>query len=428
MAVAATSTGIMAGVLAGIFVSLTGCDSPGPLTAQSLASGPRSQDTAPPDCQIICQGTLEPAGGMLSVQAPPGDRVASVLVEVGQRVTAGDPLLRLQSRQARELEVQIAESKLRQAERQVQAQRTAGEASIRVARLKTQQATQQLERAKARLEEAQGPGGRLDVLRQAAQLSSEKLDRLRTASGAGGPRIASEATLADEQLRVTNAKLAYQAAVDEAQDAVQDAGRELETAEGEIAAAEAQLAATAAGDPSESLRRAVELSRLQLNETEPVAAIDATVLDILTGPGAATTGMPLMRLADTETMIVIAEVNAADLPLVARGDNATVHSEALGGVLTGTVTAISPVIAVPSLPSPVPTDPIDRFTGEVTIELTDPGAAARLVGLQVEVCIGPSESAESSQPTGPSQTTESTKSATSAGDADPAAAVVQRTP
>ncbi len=339
--------------------------------------------------QVVCQGVLQPATGLLAIHAPPGDRVAKIAVREGQQVDQGDVLLSLQSRTARDLEVQIAVTKLRQAEQQVQAQVAAGEATIRVAKLRMQQASQQLARAKSRLADAESPGGRLDVLRQAAELAGEKLQRLRSASSAGGPRIASDATLAEEQLRVTNAGLEYQAAVDAAEDAVQDAQRSLESAEAEITAAEAQLAATAAANPAEALGRGVELAQLQLNETEPVAPGPATVLEILTRPGAATTGMPLMRLADVSSMVVIAEVNAADLPLIGPGSTATVHSEAIAEPLEGVVTWVSPIIAAPALPSPVPTAPVDRFTGEVRIELANAATAGRLVGLQVEVRIDP---------------------------------------
>lgn len=340
--------------------------------------------------KVIVQGQLQPSGGVLAVMAAPGDRVGKVLVSEGTKIRRGQILLELESLQAREIELSVAEIKLAEGKKMALAQKALAQAELEVANKKLLQAEAELERARDRLALAEQPGGSLDLLRQAAELAEDKLNRLRQASNDPGTRrLVSESTLNEEGLRVNEALAQYESQRAAAHDLIASSDLAVGVVEEEIKAAQQEIESTAAMAAVDSLERQVDLLRLRVETSRLISPIDGVVLECKAMVGGATTTMPLMHIADTSSMICEAEVNVADLPRIQMGQSATVSSAALKRDVSAKVDAIGRMIAPPNLANPFPMATVDRHSASVTlvIDAGDVEVAAALIGLQVEATI-----------------------------------------
>ncbi|EMI53363.1 HlyD family efflux transporter periplasmic adaptor subunit [Rhodopirellula sallentina] len=392
-----TPSSLLIGSLLAVFCGLAhvGCDS----QFSKIISGNRSnantaisaeQASQSESSEVHAQGQLEPLGGVLSVIAPPGDRVAELAVREGDQVSAGDLLVRLESLRAKNIELDVAETKLAEGKARLKAEKAAAEARLKVAQMKLQQAQTQLEQARAKLEIAEGPGGSLDLLRRAAELGERKLDRLRNASdNPSTQRLVSADKLEEESLKISETRAQYEAARIDARNAIENAELGVAAAKQDIEAAEKAFQAAQASASLESLEKQIELLRLNLETAKLVSPISGRILKIDTMPGQATTTMPLMHMADTSQMICTAEVNVADLDRIEVGQEAKIESSGLANDLRGTVLRVHSLIAKPSMPSPFPMEPVDRHTAEVTIQVSPEhnAIAAERIRMQVEVTI-----------------------------------------
>ncbi len=343
---------------------------------------------APP--HIVAQGQLEPERGVLAVMAPPGDRVAKIAVAEGDPVSPGELLVELESLRAKEIELDVAQTRLAEGHERMEAEKAAANARMDVAQSKLKQAETQLKQSRSKLEVAESSGGSLDLLRRAAELGDRKLDRLRSATeDPSTMRLVSDNKLEEESLRISETRAQYETARRDANDAIESAELAVQAAKQEIVAAEKSIAAAEASGSLASLEKQIELLQLNIETANLTSPTAGRILSINTMVGQATTTMPLMHLADTSKMICIAEVNVADLGTVKIGQRAEIHSPGLARTLHGTVTRVQQMITMPTMPSPLPMAPVDRHTAEVNITISpeDTEAAAARIRMQVDVKI-----------------------------------------
>ncbi|SMP61355.1 HlyD family secretion protein [Neorhodopirellula lusitana] len=376
-----------------LLTALCGCDQ-GPFSSASRQETERqaaaAQADSMPATSIVAQGTLRPRGGVLAVMAPPGDRVLRVAVREGDWVQAGDLLVELESFRVKTIELDVAETKLAEGKVQLAAEQASSNAKLQVARTKLNQAETQLRQSENSYKIADSPGGRLDLLRRAAELGQRKLDRLRVASNdSSTERLVSENKLEEESLRISETRAQYESARIEASDAIEAGRLAVLAAKQEIIAAEKSIEAAVASTGIDSLEKQIELLRLNLETARLVSPTNGRVLAVDTMTGQATTTMPLMHLADTEHMVCVAEINVADIDRIQPGQPAIIQSPGLSKSLDATVQRVHQMIAPPALPSPFPMAPVDRHTAEVTLTVADADAeyAAKRIQLQVEVTI-----------------------------------------
>lgn len=337
---------------------------------------------------VVAEGELKPRGGVLSVMAPPGDRVARVAVSEGDSVAAGDLLVELESLRAKTIELQVAETKLAQGKARLEAETAAGEARLQVARTKLKQAETQLKQSEGKLEIAESAGGSLDLLRRAAELGERKLEQLRSAShDPSTTRLVSKNKLEEKSLKISETRAQYEIARIEANDAIEAGKLSVEAAKQEIVAAEKSMAAAEAAAALESLEKKIELLRLNIETAKLISPMAGKILAIETMPGQATSTMPLLYMADTSEMVCVAEVNVADLHRIETGQHVKIQSPGLTDDLHGKVQRIQQMIASPQMASPLPMAPVDRFTAEVTIAIdpADAQPAAQRIRMQVKV-------------------------------------------
>jgi len=388
--------------LSGLLLTITGlggvvgCDS-SPLPAflsgeptEEVRAAALAEKTAVWSGNVVAQGKIEPADGVLSLMAPPGDRVARVAVQEGDAVTQGELLVELESLRVKLIELEVAQTKLVEGRARVVAEQAAADARMQVARTQLKQAETQLNQSQVKLKTADSPGGSLDLLRRANELGQRKFDRLRSASSDPSTvRLVSENRLEEESLKISETRAQYEAARVEAADAITAGELAVEAARQEIIAAEKSMEAVMASTSLDSLQKQIELLKLNLETASLASPLSGRVLEVNTMAGQATTTMPLLHLADTSKMVCIVEVNVADLERVAEGQPAEISSPGLSRTLRGTVQRVHQMITAPQMPSPFPMAPVDRYTAEVTIAIAaeDVEVAAQRIHMQVEATI-----------------------------------------
>ncbi len=337
-----------------------------------------------------------------------GGRIATLAVEQGQRVAAGDLLatleteeLELQVRQA-EIALQIAEERLAITERSAAPEDlAAAEANLKsarenLARIQRGPTPEQLAAAEASLKAAEESYAKLQAGPTAEALRRAKLaidqakntlwgaqnsrDSLGAQAQFGGSRAQydqAQANVLNAEIAVELAEMSYRellkgpdaaqlqatlAQVQQARDAYQqlkDAPRasDIAVAEAQVAQAEATLAKLRAGASEEEKRIAqaqveqarvsLQQARLLLDGAKLTAPFDGVVAAVLAEEKAlVTAATPVLQLVDLSTLHVDVNVDEVDIAAVREGQPAVLTLDALTDVeVEGTIASIAPLPA-----------------------------------------------------------------------------------
>jgi HlyD family secretion protein len=339
---------------------------------------------------VVARGKLEPAGGVVAITAPLGNRLLRLDVAEGDRVDQGATLGELNTLRARHIEKSVAEAQLAEAESNIKAKEEVAIANLEVARVRLEQAKLMVAQAEAELEQANQPKGRMGLLDHEVQLATDKLKRLREAADdPDTKKLVNQSTLDQHQLSLDQSQSQLNAARVTAKQKIESGKLAIKAAEKEFKAAEVAIESGRASASLDSLQRKLELLDLQIKASELVSPLEGRVVSVNIRPGEATAGLPIMHIADTSEMICRAEINVADLPRIKVGSPAKVSSLALPRVLSGKVKSISRMIGSPRLPTANPLARVDWRSAEVMISIDgkDNQAAVNLINLQVDVAI-----------------------------------------
>ena len=339
---------------------------------------------------VVARGKLEPAGGIVAITAPPGNRLVRLDVAEGDLVDQGATLGELSTLRARQIEKSVAEAQLAEAKASIKAKEQVAIANLEVARVGLERAKLMVSQAEAELQRANQADGRLGLLEHEVQLAKDQLKRLREAAeDPNTKRLVSQSTLDQNQLSVDQSQSELNAARETAKQKIESGKLAVKAAETEFKAAEVAIESARASASLDSLQRQLELLDLQIKASELVSPVKGRVVSVNIRRGEATVGVPLMQIADTSEMQCRAEINVADLPRIQVGSPAKVSSLALPRVLSGKVKSISPMIGSPQLPTANPLARVDWRSAEVVISIDpkDNQAAANLINLQVDVAI-----------------------------------------
>lgn len=278
-------------------------------TAQSQAVPVRIQQVQRRDVAL----SLEAHGALAAnreVRLSPkvSGRVATVAVDVGDRVATGQILLTLEKQ---ELEINVA-----QAEAAVAAAR-ANLARVRAGARpeEIEQARAQVTQAASNLEQARANLSRITALYESGAVSQAQLEQ------------------AQSQYEVAQA--AHSAAMSQLR-IVQQGPRDED-----IQAVEAQLMQAEAG---------LAMAQLQLSHAELVSTLDGIVADRLVQPGDMIgAGTPAFRIVQIDPVVVRIELGGRDIVRVRPGAEATLTLDAFPyQSFTGTVTAVEAVASTQS--------------------------------------------------------------------------------
>jgi len=323
---------------------------------------------------VAALGRLEPAGGVRQIGAQPGDRLGSLQVRVGDRVEAGAELAYLESRTLAQAERDLAQSQLDDARTRLEAEQIVAATTVSAAELG-------VEETRLQQHDIANQEARVGLARANVELVGKELARLTGLSTEIVPpqELDQKRLLerqAQEELRVAETLLAKL-----------KAGTSLaeRAALGKLKAAQANARLLTAGGGIASLEQTVRLSQARLDRTVVRAPIAGQILEILTQPGEILSQRPILQMADTSQMQVIAEVYETDIAHVRLGQKAVASSRALSAPLAGQVVEIGSLVAQNEVQSLTASTPSAQRVVKVRIQLDDSAAAARLINLQVDV-------------------------------------------
>ncbi len=361
---------------------------------------------------VTALGRIEPQGKMIRLSPSPdlaGAKIAKLLVEEGDRVTEGETIALLDNYQRANAALEFARQEVKVAEADlaiVKAGAKKGDINARSAslkrieaelegeivannteieRLQAQLRTERLEkqaagdRAQAELRNAKSEFQRYQALARDGVISESELDARRLAVDTAKTSLAEaqasyQRTLdtLDRQINQAQAiakqnKNTLQEQVIEAE-AILDSIKEVREVEVIKARAEIDRALAA-------LRQAEE----DLELTNVKAPNDGQIIKINAYPGEVVGEDGVVDFAQTDKMMVVAEVYESDVGKVKVGQTATIRSEteAFNGEIIGKVSQIGWKIGKQDILSTDPAADVDSRVVEVKINL-DPKASSRV--------------------------------------------------
>lgn len=333
-------------------------------------------------------GRIQPAGGVIAVFGPPGDRVLTV-APVGKAVAANETLATLSGDDERQLNLKTLEAQIKEAEALKVATEAATKAKLADLEAEANQATAGLTQdtkvldakeraAAAQAEQARGTLKRIaEVKADGVPVSKQESEAVNAALAAAEAEMAA-AVAQKEKLRVQKEQSAVSIAAKKAAVA----------AEAERAIAQVPLA---------SLMASKAVAERKAKDARVVAPAAGTVVRVVSKAGETLSTQPVLQLADTRTLVVAAEVYETDVGRLREWLNkgpVKVEIDARGVAgggekkLMGRVTdprKVAGLVARNALTPLGPREDADRRVVEVEVDL-DPDAAAAVrdfLGLQV---------------------------------------------
>jgi HlyD family secretion protein len=347
-----------------------------------LAGGTGASEQEPQSAgerTVVALGRLEPASELVAIGAPTGSRVARVVVQEGDSVEAGAPLVYLDTHAEMAVALDHARSQWQEACQRRQAETRYGEAAIEEARLKLRQAEEvaqlaieaqdaEVRRSKAALDKA-----RIDLKRAAKMLADRAIPQSQYDSTALAVREG-EALLERTQKSLAQLR--------------RDREVRMDLARAEQKAAEAALTRARLATQVDSLEAAVKLAAARLERNVLRAPLAGQIIKILTRAGENVGPGPVLKMGDTSVMYAVAEVYETDVNLVRPGQIARVTSAAFPGQeITGKVERVSTLVHRNDVLRLDPTADADARVLEARIRLDDSRLACRFNYLQVDVHI-----------------------------------------
>jgi HlyD family secretion protein len=342
--------------------------------------------SAPQPARIAALGRLEPASEVIKLAAPvslDGDRILELRVKQGDRVTAGQIVAVLDSRdrlqdavqQAQE-QVKIAEAKLAQ----VQAGAKTGEIQSQQAAIARLQAEREgelaaqsadLDRLRAEVRNARSEFQRFEQLYREGGVSASNLESKRLVLDTA------QAQLNQAQAKRSQSNSTLDAQIQEAQATLD---RIAEVRPVDVRAAQTEVS---------NAKSAVQRSQTELDKAYIRAPIAAQILKIHTRAGEKVKETGIVDLAQTQQMMAIAEVYQSDISKIRVGQAATVTGQAFEGELKGAIAEVGMQVNRQNVFSNQPGENLDRRIVEVKIQLSpeDSKRVATLTNLQIQAAI-----------------------------------------
>jgi HlyD family secretion protein len=144
--------------------------------------------------------------------------------------------------------------------------------------------------------------------------------------------------------------------------------------------------------PVKSLEQKREMARVELSMAAIKSPFDGRVMKTFMRPGETVSQKPILRMANLDRLVAVAEVYEVDVKSVRIGQAATIRSKAFHSPkdvdgLRGKVVQIGRIVNTPELKSLNPFAKADRHVIPIRIEIAegDCAEAAQFVNLQVDV-------------------------------------------
>jgi HlyD family secretion protein len=311
-------------------------------SAQASALGQAQKSTGGNDQRsIVARGRIEPQSRVRIVQSPEKTVIQAVTVKEGDIVTTGTVLAEMSNLPILKAKLDLEERRLDEARQQA----TQVRAPAKVAALASQRAIVLQREAEA----------------QRTRNDYERAVQLRQNS------VVSEQTFETRRSQMVSAARAL------------DEARSTLTALSETRSVDAIVA-----DAKIEVQRAsVSYARAEYERSIIKAPINGTILTISARAGETPGDDGVLQMADLGALIVVAEVDEADTPRLAVGQNAMIRSSLISGVIEGKVTRVTPSLFKQKRPTSDIVLGRDARIAEV--EISAVGPLPTLVGGEVTV-------------------------------------------
>jgi len=341
---------------------------------------PASNDTtATPAIDFVSRsisalGRIEPAKGILEIGATPGDRSIRFGegIEVGKRLQQGDEIAELESYALRTLEVELADNQITEARDRLIAEEKLAEAKVEAAELSCQQVESQnsqgIATQKQKVELLERNLALAVLTRQQFEALHEKNEKLVADTELERYRLLAEKSRAELN--------AGEALLEELEGTGPHAAK---TAQAELAAAMAGVDQVRASIAVESGETQAKLARESRKLSRILAPCSGTILEICTPLYQPIGHKPILRMADLDEIVAVAEVFETDIRHIQLGEAALIQSRAfpapyneVGSGLHGRAIEISRIVSSSSIEDRNPYAPQDRHVVEVRLAVEDP--------------------------------------------------------
>ena len=283
---------------------------------------------------VYALGRLEPATGVISVSAVPGERLKSIDpdVAVNQRVPANGVLGLLASYDLGKAQLQALHKKLELAQKNRVHQ-------LEVAKAQKAQAEASLAQAQAKLKELELQGGKLQSLAIASQLAEQEYSQLEVLH-LSDPELVTEYQLRKQRNAMDMAAADYAIASEGYPTSKAAAEKAVAAAQANISVAELSLTQLEQAYEEQAIEQEIEVAEESLKrsvllapDVSPETLHDVldircvadhpadssegrgayTVLKTYLQPGEFITQTPILQLGDLSSMVCLAEVYEADV-------------------------------------------------------------------------------------------------------------------
>jgi len=335
-----------------------------------------------------------PWGGLIRLNGTPGDSIDSILVAVGDTITAGQPLIEFHSASLRQSQLDSLKQQLADAELQKSAAVERAQLELNAARLQLDQALEQRQAVDRRAES-------LSLLKQQAEEAQAALRRIESVAADPLTRsMISQIEIDKQRASVTASQVQYiqQRELQLQSESAAEWGEKL--AKERVTGAESALRLAQQSDPLSLIRTQIVAAEQQLERARLTSPIAGNVVSIDTRVGESVAQFPLIQVADLSRMACIVEIYQTDAPHVRVGQNVQLRNVAFDQPLKGHIARIDRLVGYPQLRSMDPLAKVDYRTLPVMVEIAaeDSVAAARWLQLQVEVEVALSETSSTAPP------------------------------
>jgi HlyD family secretion protein len=339
--------------------------------------------------KVTALGRLQPSGGVISVFGLPGDRIDKLSVKEGDTMSKDAILAELASHTDRELARNLVADQLREAQAERAAISDAGKAKIAVIDAEIDQLQS------GREDDLKAQDAKITALIEQSRISLDAWKRLKSLD----PSVVSPTDVEKGELLYRQAESELTAArlIKDKTEKGYDKSRALLQAKRSAALAELDeaLKRVTVGSIADNLK----IAERGVAATQIKAPVAGRILKLIGHEGDVTGSQPILQLADTGSMVVVAEVYETDMQQLDAWLNdspvvATITCRALAKPLTGEVKRrqITHMVGKNQLFSLNPRQDIDRRVVEVRVDLQPESTelASHYVGLEVQVEFQPS--------------------------------------
>jgi HlyD family secretion protein len=353
----------------------------------SRAPGPA--DVAVTKTKLSALGRLQPSGGVISVFGLPGDRVEKLSVKEGDKAAKDAIVAELSSHKDRELARDLVADQLREARAQRDAIGDAGKAKIAVIDAEIAQVES------GREDDLKAQDAKIAALVEQSRVTLDAWNRLKSLD----PTVISRPDVEKGELAYRTAESELTAARLMKDKTEKGYTKSLALLQAKRSAALAELDEALKRVMVDSIAQNLKIAERGLAATQIKAPVGGRVLKLIGHEGDATGNQPILQLADTDTMVVIAEVYETDVQQLDAWLNespvrATITSRALSKPLTGEVQRgqRSHMVGKNQVFSLNPRQDVDRRIVEVRVDILPESVelASRYTGLEVQVEFQPS--------------------------------------